>query len=420
MPSEIKKRNRRGAGSLFQKPKGADKPWHIQYYQRDPETGKSEKRREYCSLPKAQAQRLLNDRVGRLARGEQFDAGRPHTVHDLQKALHAYTASNVQPCSRKLRGLKWRWDHLQPFFAHLTVDRVTTTRINEYKTIRRNEGAAVATVNRELATLRRMFRYGKQCTPPLVHNVPHFGLAKENNARKGFVENHQYTRMAEEANKDGLWLRTFLELAYSFGWRCGELLNLRVRHVNLRARTLRLDPGTTKNGEGREVPIFNDPLLELLRQACDGKQSDDALLARDDGAPVRSFQAAWRNMCVRAGVGGWHCSTCDIMATEGARKCPQCEGNRKYAGLIPHDLRRSAARNLRQAGVNENVIMSIGGWKTRSMFDRYAIVNNKDKERAMQALDAVRQADATLSPLSAPAPQKPASEATGTEVQRIQ
>ncbi len=209
-------------------------------------------------------------------------------------------------------------------------------------------------------------------------------------------------------------------ISYCVKDAAGELLNLHVRHVNLRSRTLRLDPGTTKNGEGREVPIFNDTLLELLRQACDGKQPDDGLLTRDDGTPVRSFQAAWRNMCVRAGVGGWHCSTCNVTAIDGARRCTTCEGSRKYVGLIPHDLRRSAARNLRQAGAHENVIVSIGGWKTRSMFDRYAIVNNKDKEHAMQALDAVRKADAALRPLSDPAPVKPAPEAARTEVHRIQ
>lgn len=56
-----------------------------------------------------------------------------------------------------------------------------------------------------------------------------------------------------------------------------------------------------------------------------------------------------------------------------------------------HDMRRSAARNLRSAGVPENVIMNIGGWKTRSMFDRYAIVNPDDTRRALEALASSRQ-----------------------------
>jgi hypothetical protein len=64
----------------------------------------------------------------------------------------------------------------------------------------------------------------------------------------------------------------------------------------------------------------------------------------------------------------------------------ECGGTRRYIGLLTHDMRRSAARRLRNNGAHENVIMAIGGWKTRSMFDRYAIVNNDDKRRAIEAL----------------------------------
>jgi hypothetical protein len=59
-------------------------------------------------------------------------------------------------------------------------------------------------------------------------------------------------------------------------------------------------------------------------------------------------------------------------------------------------------------------------FKTRSMFDRYAIVNNKDKERARQAFDSVRKAQAAISLLSALAPQKPAPEISGTQAPKIQ
>ena len=118
--------------------------------------------------------------------------------------------------------------------------------------------------------LCRMFRYGKQCTPPLVHNIPHIGLAKENNARQGFIEDAHYERLAAEAAKDGLWMRLFIALAYNYGWRRGELIGLRTRQVSLVNRTIRLDPGTTKNNEGREVPIpgpDGSAIPELLRAA---------------------------------------------------------------------------------------------------------------------------------------------------------
>lgn len=125
----------------------------------------------------------LAGRLGKTARGEQFESGRPRTVAELYTALRTHTENNLRPGSRKLRGLDWRWEHLMPVFAHLRADLVTSSRIESYKKQRRSEGAALATVQRELAALRRMFRYGLQTGT--VHNVPHFGLVKENNVRRG-------------------------------------------------------------------------------------------------------------------------------------------------------------------------------------------------------------------------------------------
>jgi hypothetical protein len=67
----------------------------------------------------------------------------------------------------------------------------------------------------------------------------------------------------------------------------------------------------------------------------------------------------------------------------------------KYTGLIFHDLRRTVARNLRRAGIAETVIMKIGGWRTRSVFERYAIVSRGDMVDAMQKLQRAEQESQT-------------------------
>jgi integrase len=69
-----------------------------------------------------------------------------------------------------------------------------------------------------------------------------------------------------------------------------------------------------------------------------------------------------------------------------------CEAAR-VPSLLFHDLRRTAARNLRRAGVAEGVIMKIGGWKTRSVFEHYAIVSQSDIRDAMTSLEAKQQRD---------------------------
>lgn len=208
--------------------------------------------------------------------------------------------------------------------------------------------------------------------------------------RKGFVEQADFERMASEAAKEGLWLRALIEVAYTYGWRRGELVELRVRQVNQHNRTIRLDPGTTKNYEGREV-YMTDSVCELLYALSEGKQPDDHVFTRDNGKPIRDFRGTWRNLCVRAGTARWECSACRASSSERAKRCTKCEGTLKYVGLIPHDFRRSAAKALRRAGVPESVIMATGGWKTASMFRRYAIVSSADQQSAMQALEQARQ-----------------------------
>jgi integrase len=268
---------------------------------------------------------------------------------------------------------------------------VTTDAVEKYKRHRREEGAAPATVNRELATLRRAFNYGKRSTPPKVFSVPYIQMFRENNARRGFVEEAEFARMTAEARLDGLWLRTFLEMAYSYGWRRGELIGLRVGQVDLRNRTIRLNPGSTKNGEGREVTMTPE-VEELLRAAVEGKGPDYFVFTREDGKPVKDFRGTWRNLCVRARTGRWICRKCGAALTDAkcaaptASKDELCGGERKYSGLIPHDFRRSAAKAARRAGVPESVIMAMGGWKTPSMFRRYAIVSSADQRAAVEMI----------------------------------
>jgi integrase len=107
------------------------------------------------------------------------------------------------------------------------------------------------------------------------------------------------------------------------------------------------------------------PVRALLTQCVNGKGPDDYVFSRADGKPVRDFRGTWAKACEAA----------------------------KVPNLLFHDLRRTAARNLRRAGVAEGVIMKIGGWKTRSVFERYAIVSQSDIRDAMAKLEAGQQRD---------------------------
>jgi integrase len=79
----------------------------------------------------------------------------------------------------------------------------------------------------------------------------------------------------------------------------------------------------------------------------------------------------WTKACAAAGLGR-------LTEVEGRPYDPV------YSGLTLHDLRRSAIRDLVNAGVSGKTAMEISGHRTRSVFDRYHIVPPKDVTDAMQ------------------------------------
>jgi len=387
-----KPRRSHGEGSIFQKP--GSKKWVIQYYTYDPETGGRERKREYTGFTnRKQAQNLLSDRLNKIAKGEQFETTKTK-VADLYDSLRlSYLNNGNQGAAR---ALGWRWEHLQPAFGGFLAAHLTTDAVARYTRQRQEQGAANATINRELASLRRMMNLGRRSTPPKVYSTPYIPMLREDNVRKGFVEDEEFSKLT--ANASELWLRTFLEMAYTYGWRRGELLKLKVRQVNLTQRTVLLDSGTTKNKEGREVTM-TAKLAELLKAAVSGKKADDLVFTRADRSPVRDLRKTWSSLCVRSGLGEFVCLRCK--QTWGRKKC-KCAGRRRqYRGLLIHDFRRSAAKALRRAGVPESVIMATGGWKTAAMFRRYAIVSSSDQREAMAALERSR-AEKANSPQTAP------------------
>ena len=84
-------------------------------------------------------------------------------------------------------------------------------------------------------------------------------------------------------------LRAILAAAYTFGFRRSELLRLRVRQVDLLARTIHLDAGTTKNDDGRTVKMTQE-VWELLAPCVRDKEPDDHVFTRAGNAPVLDLQ----------------------------------------------------------------------------------------------------------------------------------
>jgi integrase len=217
---------------------------------------------------------------------------------------------------------------------------------------------------------------------PVLDRVVIFPASlKESAPRKWFVTDAEYAELA--ANAKLLWLRTFIACAYSFGFRKGELLGMRVRQVDFFGRWLELEQGTTKNGEGRKVKMTEE-VYQLMLESARAKNPDDFIFTREDGAPVVDPRDDWYTLCVTSKLGQF------VTA-----KRANGEEYQRFVGLIPHDFRRAALRNMIRRNVPETVALRVGGWKTAAVGRRYNITSEDDLIEATRKIELGRQVSAT-------------------------
>lgn len=320
---------------------------------------------------KTEAEKILRRRM--VARDAGLYAGpdaRRTTLADLRKILEDNYSAN----GRGTQSVGQRFAHLEKHFGDERPAReITTDRAVSYQTARLAAKAKPATINRELAALRRAFRLAEKAGR--VETRPVFELLRENNTRTGFFE-----RDAFEAVRARLpeWLQPVATFQYLTGWRTGETLRLQWAQVDLKAGVIRLEPGTTKNRDGRVLPFR---ALPELAEVIDGQRTETKRQERQqrrvipwvfhcDGEPLRTkwganegLYAAWRKACTEAGV----------------------------PGRILHDFRRTAVRNLERAGVSRSVAMKITGHKTEAVYRRYAIVSEADIADGLAKVAALRK-----------------------------
>lgn len=280
------------------------------------------------------------------------------------------------------KALKWCSQivekQLRPHFGTMPAGKVTSDTIRDYIGLRKSEGIANATINRELALLRRAYNLAAKSDPPKVAKVPRIPKLEENNVRTGFFEDAEYRAMLRHLPDD---LRPLLAFGYFTGCRRGEVLPLRWEQVDLQRGVVRLEAGTTKSGEARIIPLVPELLemLKLQRARRDAEcPSCPWVFFWQGGERIKKFDSSWAKACHAAGL--WRGD----------------EKTGKPTRLF-HDLRRSGVRNLVRSGVPEGVAQAISGHKTRAVFERYNIVSEADlieaAEKLHRHLKAVRECD---------------------------
>jgi integrase len=267
-----------------------------------------------------------------------------------------------------------RLDALRPFFGMSRAVDITTPRLRAFAESRLAEGANPATINRDLAVLRRMFSVAIKGGRLQIR--PYFPMLHEAEPRQDFFEAAEYTavraRLPEHA-------QDVMDFAHLTGWRKGEILGLESSSVDRTAGVVRLPASRSKNKHARMLAL-SAPLKALIERRWHSRtitQADGTTVLADlvfhrNGKRIAGFRKAWASACI--GVGFF-------------RVMKNADGTeRKVPAKLFHGLRRTAVRNLIRAGVPEQVAMTVTGHLTRSVFSRYNIVSEADLRSATTRL----------------------------------
>jgi len=343
--------------------------WWVKYYQH----GRPIRETSESTDDQRDAEKLLLKRSAAIEEGRTVNpkVNRCKIDELLAMVVTDYTVnkqSSLPEAERRIR------KHLKPFFGGRRAAAITSDLVMKFIESRQAKGrASNGEITRELSILQRAYTLGRKAKK--VDDAPVIEMLAENNVRKGFFERADFESIVTHLPPH---LVGVLRFGYVTGWRIrSEVLPLEWRHVDWKNRTVRLEVGETKNDDGR-VFEFTSELEEVLR----AQEAYTRTVQREqqrvcpwvfhrNGTRIKTFYKRWRTACLKAGFATKNLKTKRITAQK-----------------IPHDFRRTAVRNLVNAGVPERVAMQMTGHKTRSVFDRYHIVSPGDVKRAAALLDA--------------------------------
>lgn len=334
-----------GTGSVYLR----GKIWWIKYYQNG---------RYFCESSRSKerdvANKALQRRLGEVASGTFVEPSVERTtiLELVDLVVEDYKFRQLS----SLPTVVWQRGVIEGTIGKLPAARVCPMTIKRYVIQRRQQKASDATINRELALVRRGFNLAMQLDPPIVARVPKITLLREDNARQGFLEPEEYERLLTELPDR---LKALFVVAYHAGARKGELRKIRREQVDFDAMVIRLAASQTKSKKARVLPIYGD-MERWLRQQIENMPANGKWVFNWGTKQLGNHLDGWAEACERA----------------------------ELPDLLFHDLRRSAVRNMKRAGVQDKVAMEISGHKTRSVFDRYNIVDESDLSEAASKVNA--------------------------------
>jgi len=244
-----------------------------------------------------------------------------------------------------------------------SLDDITTQMLTQFAQWRLQDHEP-GSVLYELKTIRRALQV--LCDWGRIPRVPKLPPVSPSPPRQGFISDEQLEKVCAVIEPT---LESFVRFLSLTGWRAGEAQTLTWKCVDFEAGVVRLEPGVTKNRDGREFPFrYLRPLENLLRRQRSEVTRLEAFLGsvvtwvfpRRSGGQIRSYDWAWHAACRLAGL----------------------------PGRLVHDLRRSAVRRLELAGVPRSVGMRLTGHRSERVYRAYAISGPRDLEDGLRRLEA--------------------------------
>lgn len=287
----------------------------------------------------------------------------------LDDALNDYRANQ----KRSLAKLKIRIEkNLRPWFGEMRADRLAADDWRAYVTHRQGEGATNGTINLERANL--LYGYSLAVRAGRLDTRPFLPRLNVNKKAIVFVDRRELEILCRHLPE---YLSRAAKFAFLTGWRLGEIRQLQWRHIDFEAGEIRLDPGMTKNGDGRVFPMTKE-----LRSLLDGLKptgavavlghADDAEKVVLPGVPALTpFVFHFKGRPI-----GWIYDSWD--------KAVNAIGK---PGMLFRNLRNSAIIDMDQRGIPRRVIMDLVGHKNPEMFTHYRRVGKTDLEMARELMD---------------------------------
>jgi integrase len=250
--------------------------------------------------------------------------------------------------------------HLKPYFGTMRVDRISVFTLQKFQAYCAKRSISESTVNRILATYRRMgrklFKWQVIASP-----LPMIPLRKEQNARDYVLSEEAEQALLRAAMHDCnpyIWL--FIKLGLATSLRHSELLRARLDNFDPARRRLRIQ---VKGGRWRRQPLTRSITEIFIREREMAKDPQGWIFPslKSESGHVVSMRAAF-SRCVKA-------------------------AGMDPAVVVPHTMRHTAVTRLAAIGADIKTIQEFSGHESLTMVLRYAHAQDRAIDSALDRLD---------------------------------